>query len=156
MACGSMPLKPVYPLSYNRAGGGLRPLDPRRPRGKQLPDSGERKSPQRRGLVQARVSARELAAWRSKAAAAGVSSSALLRQAMARTGAWTPSASEVERARRREVERARTRELVRIGNNLNQIARWANRHKSAADAGEVSLRLAAIELALRGLTPPAG
>ena len=121
-----------------------------------MPDSGERKSPRRRGLVQARVSARELAAWRSKAAAAGVSSSVLLRQAMARTGAWTPSASEVERARRREVERERTRELVRIGNNLNQIARWANRHKSAADAGEVSLRLAAIELVLRALAPPAG
>ncbi|MCY4599803.1 MAG: MobC family plasmid mobilization relaxosome protein [Acidobacteria bacterium] len=121
-----------------------------------MPDSGERKSPPRRGLVQARVSPRELAAWRSKAASAGVSSSALLRQAMARTGVWAPSANEVERARRREVERERTRELVRIGNNLNQIARWANRHKSAADAAEVSLHLAAIELALRALARPAG
>ena len=139
-----------------RLAGGSAPSTPDDPGEDEVPDSGERKSPRRRGLVQARVSPRELAAWRSKAAAAGVSSSALLRQAMARTGAWTPSANEVERARRRAVERERTRELVRIGNNLNQIARWANRHKSAADAGEVSLRLAAIELALRALAPPAG
>ena len=108
-------------------------------------------SPRRRSLVQARVSARELASWRAKAAA-GVSSSALLRQAMARTGVWTPTAADVER----EVERARTRELARIGNNLNRIARWANEHKSAADAVEVSRHLAAIELALRNLIPPPG
>ena len=92
-----------------------------------------------------------LASWGAKAAAAGVSSSALLRQAMARTGVWTPTAADVERERGREVERERTRELARIGNNLNQIARWANQHKSAADAVEVSRHLAAIELALRDL-----
>ncbi len=136
--------------------GGYAPSTPDDPEEGKVPDSGKQKSPRRRSLIQARVSPRELAAWRSKAAAAGVSSSVLLRQAMARTGAWTPSANEAERARRREVERERTRELVRIGNNLNQIARWANRHKSAADAGEVSLHLAAIELALRALAPPAG
>ena len=115
-----------------------------------LTDAGERKS-QRRTLVQARVSAEELAAWRSKAAAAGVSSSVLLRQAMARTGAWTPSPAYVERERERKVERGRTREVARIGNNLNQIARWVNAHKSSADAGEVLIRLVAIEQALRGL-----
>jgi len=116
-------------------------------------DSGARKS-QRRTLVQARVSAEELAAWRSKAAAAGVSSSVLLRQAMVRTGAWTPSSSDVERERAREVERGRTREIMRIGNNLNQIAKWANVHKSSADAGEVLVRLVAIEQALRELALP--
>ena len=61
--------------------------------------------------------------------------------------------TDVERERGREVERERTRELARIGNNLNQIARWANEHKSAADAVEVSRHLAAIELALRDLAP---
>ena len=102
--------------------------------------SGKRKS-QRRNLVQARVSSAELAAWRSKAAAAGVSSSVLLRQAMFRTGAWTPSSADVERERAREVERGRTREIARIGNNLNQVARWVNAHKSSADAGEVQERV---------------
>ena len=118
-----------------------------------MPDSGERKSQRRRSFVQARVSARELASWRAKAVAARVSSSALLRQAMARTGVWIPTAADVERERGREVERAQTRELARIGNNLNQIAPWANEHKSAADAVEVSCHLAATELALRDLAP---
>ena len=63
------------------------------------------------------MSAAELAAWQAKAAAAGVSLSALLRQAMARTQTWTAPA--------REVERERTRQIARIGSNLNQIARWA-------------------------------
>ena len=104
-------------------------------------------------LVQARVSPEEYAAWTAKAAAAGVSSSALLREAMTRTGVWTPTSDDVERKRAREVERERTREIARLGNNLNQIARWANRHQSALDAVEVIVHLAAIERALRSLTP---
>ena len=66
----------------------------------------------------ARVSPTKLADWRAKAAAAGVPLSALLRQAMARTRTWT--------ARAAAVERERTRQIARIGNNLNQIARWAS------------------------------
>ena len=114
-------------------------------------DSGEQKSRRRRTLVQARVSEDELAAWRTKAAAAGLSSSQLLREAMARTGVWTPTSADVERARVRAVERDRTREIARIGANLNQIARWSNRYKTSADAGEVLVRLVAIEEALRAL-----
>lgn len=104
-------------------------------------------------LVQARVSPEEFAAWTAKAAAAGVSSSALLREAMTRTGVWTPTSDDVERKRARKVERERTREIARLGNNLNQLSRWANRHKSALEAVEVIVHLAAIERALRGLTP---
>lgn len=37
------------------------------------------------------------------------------------------------------------RELARIGNNLNQIARWANTYKSDAEAIEVLQALIAIE-----------
>ena len=48
---------------------------------------------------------------------------------MARTRTWT--------ARAAEVERERTRQVSRIGNNLSQIARWANTHKGAAEAVEV-------------------
>ena len=115
-------------------------------------DSGERKRPLR-PLVQARVSPDDLAAWRSKAAASGVSSSALLRQAMTHTEVWTPTLDDAERKRAREVERERTREIARLGNNLNQIARWANRHKSALEAVEVIVQLTAIERALRDLAP---
>ena len=72
---------------------------------------------------------------------------------MAHTGVWTPTSDDVERKRAREVERERTREIARLGNNLNQIARWANRHKSSLEAVEVIVHLAAIERALRDLAP---
>ena len=68
-----------------------------------------------------------------KAAEAGVPLSDLLRQAMARTRTWTAAAAEVERER--------TRQIARIGNNLNQIARWANTHASAMDAIEMIANL---------------
>ena len=114
-----------------------------------MPDSSNRK----RHLVQARVSPAAFAAWTAKAAAAGVSSSALLREAMTHTGVWTPPADAAAREHAREEERARTREVARIGNNLNQLAKWANRYQSAADAVEVIVHLAAIERALRDLAP---
>ena len=89
------------------------------------------------------MSADELAAWRAKAAAAGVSLSELLRQAMARTQIWTAPA--------REVERARTRQIARIGSNLNQIARWAHTHLDDLAAVEILAHLVAIERALTAL-----
>ncbi len=69
-------------------------------------------------MVAARVTTAEHAAWRDKAAAAGLSPSALLREAMARTRTWTAPAMAVESER--------TRQIARIGNNLNQLARWAS------------------------------
>ena len=91
-------------------------------------------------MVAARVTPAEHAAWREKAAAAGVSPSVLLREAMARTHAWTASA--------RSVERERTRQIARIGNNLNQLARWANTHASAAEAVSVIAHLVSLERSL--------
>ena len=95
----------------------------------------------RTAVVRARVTPAEHAAWQAKAAAAGVSPSGLLRQAMARTRTWTAAAANVERER--------TRQVARIGNNLNQIARWANTHASGFDAVEVIAHLIAIARALR-------
>ena len=94
-------------------------------------------------MVAVRVSPTEFADWRAKAAATGVPLSALIRRAMARTRTWTAA----------EVERERTRQVSRIGNNLNQIARWANTHKGAAEAVEVIVHLVPIERALRALAP---
>ena len=68
-------------------------------------------------MVAARVTPAEHAAWQAKAAAVGVSPSRRLRPAMARTRTWTAAAADVERER--------TRQVARIGNNLNQLARWA-------------------------------
>ena len=49
---------------------------------------------------------------------------------------------------RRAAQRERVREIARIGSNLNQIARWANTYKDAAEAVEVVAHLAAIERTL--------
>ena len=94
-------------------------------------------------LVAVRLTPGESADWRAKAKAAGVPLSALIRRAMARTRTWTVPAAEVERER--------TRQVSRIGNNLNQIAKWANTHKGAAEAVGVVTRLVAIERALKTL-----
>ena len=91
-------------------------------------------------MVAARVTPAERAAWREKAAAAGVSPSALLREAMARTRTWTASA--------RGVERERTRQIARVGNNLNQLSRWVNTHKTAAVAVTVIAHLVSFERSL--------
>ena len=91
-------------------------------------------------MVAARVTPAEHAAWREKAAAAGVSPSALLREAMARTHTWTATA--------RAVERERTRQIARLGNNLNQLARWATPMPRPSEAVQVIARLASFERAL--------
>ena len=91
----------------------------------------------RTAVVRARVTPAEHADWQAKAAAAGVSPSRLLRQAMARTRTWTAAAAQVERER--------TRQVARIGNNLNQIARWANTQATPIDAIEIIVHLIAIE-----------
>ena len=93
---------------------------------------------QRRSVIaHARVSPEELAEWHAKAEAAGVTLSELVRQAMGRTRTWTAKSAAAEREKLRQV--------ARIGNNLNQIARWANTYKQAADAAEVIAHLLAIE-----------
>ena len=48
------------------------------------------------------------------------------------------------------------RQVARIGNNLNQIARWANTYKSAAKATQVIASLAKIESSLLELKHRAG
>ena len=64
---------------------------------------------------------------------------------MARTRTWTTPAAEVERGR--------TQQVARIGNNLNQIACWANTHKGAVEAVEVIAHLIAIKRGFAALTP---
>ena len=66
-----------------------------------------------RRTATARVSPAELADWQAKAAAAGVSLSAPLREAMARTRTWTAPAAAVERER--------TRQIARIGSGLSVV-----------------------------------
>ena len=102
----------------------------------------------RTGQLHLRVSPAEVADWRAKSAAVGVPLSDLLRQAMARTRTWTAAAAEVERER--------TRQVARIGNNLNQVARWANTHASGFEAVEVIVHLVDIASTLRAVARVGG
>ena len=97
--------------------------------------------PNRAIWVKIRAREEERAEWHAKARRAGLSLSALVRRAIGRTRTWTVA--------HREVERARVVELARIGNNLNQIARWANTHKACAEAVEVLAHLVALRREIR-------
>ena len=94
--------------------------------------------------VKIRASEAERAEWHGKARSAGLTLSDLVRRSVGRVRTWTVAHAEVERER--------TRELARLGNNLNQIARWANTHKGAIEAVEVIGHLIAIERALAAQT----
>lgn len=93
--------------------------------------------------VLVRLPREELAEWHAKAKAAGVSLSALIRQAMHRTQTWTAQA--------RDIEQQKVLKLAKIGNNLNQLARWANTYKHQVEALEVLGQLSATERELRAL-----
>ena len=95
--------------------------------------------------VKVRASEAERAEWHAKARAAGLTLSDLVRRSVGRTRTWTVAHAEVERER--------TCQVARIGNNLNQIARWANTHREAIEAVEVMGHLVAIRRALAALAP---
>ena len=59
------------------------------------------------------------------------------------------------RLRQTPLEKERVRQLARIGANLNQLARWANRWKARADALTVLTTLASLEREVHKTdTPP--
>ena len=102
-------------------------------------------------LLQLRCTPAERERWRAKATEAGVSVSALLRDAL--------DGAKARRRRRSLADPALVRELARVGNNLNQLARWANRDKGGVEAVAVLARLVEIErelVALRGAAERAG
>lgn len=93
--------------------------------------------------------------WRRRAEAAGLSLSDFVRSAVdARqtTGIAPPG----KRRRRRNYTPADpelVRQVARIGNNLNQIARWVNIHKSGIEAVELLAHLSALGRAFSSLLP---
>ena len=98
--------------------------------------------------VKVRSSEAERAEWHAKARSEGLTLSDLVRRSIGRLHTWTVAHAKVERER--------TPQVARIGNNLNQIARWANTHKEAIEAVEVIGHLIAIERGLAALTPAEG
>ncbi len=100
----------------------------------------------RTNVVTIRLTDEERLEWETKAKMAGVNLSTLIREAMGRVRVWS--------AKDRNLEQERSREIARIGNNLNQIARWVNRYRTAREAVELFPYLAAIERALKELYYP--
>ncbi len=83
------------------------------------------------------LSESEHLALKNKATIAGLSVSKLIRQVIQTTQSWT--------AEEKEIEVNKIQQLARIGNNLNQIARFCNTHKSATETAQVLSLLVAIE-----------
>ena len=88
--------------------------------------------------IEIRASEADRAQWAGKAKAAGLTLSGLIRQAL-------NDAPMPRRRRRVAVDPALIRELARVGNNLNQLARWANRDREAVEARAVIARLIEID-----------
>ena len=91
-----------------------------------------------------RVTPTEKLAWQEKAVLSGLTLSNLIRQAMSKTRTWTASNSSLVQEQ--------TRQIARIGNNLNQIAKWANTYKQTAEAIEVIQALRLIQETLHELS----
>ena len=96
-------------------------------------------------VLRVRATSEEIDGWKATARASGMPLSELVRRSIGRARAWSPD--------RAAIERDRTLQLARIGNNLNQLARWANAHKRAADAVRVTAALAALQRDLDALSP---
>lgn len=94
--------------------------------------------------IKIRLSKPEKLEWQEKAVRAGIPLSSLIREAMSKTRTWT--------AGDRALVQEQTRQISRIGNNLNQIAKWANTYKSTAEALEVIEVLRTIEQSLNQLS----
>lgn len=78
---------------------------------------------------------------RTKAEQVNLSMADFIREALTRATPWTVTD--------KKIESEKIRQLARIGNNLNQIARFANTHKSGADATEICRHLVSIEHELK-------
>lgn len=100
---------------------------------------------ERPGWVKVRATSEQRGRWQAVAAAKGVSLSELVRQGLDGVRA------RPRRHQPRAVDPELVRELARVGNNLNQLARWANREKGGAEAVAVVARLIELDRELAAL-----
>ena len=104
-----------------------------------------RRARERPAWVKVRATSEQRTRWQAVAAAKGVSLSELVRQGLDGLRARS------RRHQPRTVDPVLLRELARVGNNLNQLARWANREKGGADAVAVVARLIELDRELGAL-----
>jgi len=96
--------------------------------------------------IKVRVTETEKLIIDEKAQTAGVSVAKLIRESLCRVRTWT--------IKDKETERERIREIARIGQNLNQIARWCNLHKSEIDTVQILSALVSIERKIDSFSIP--
>ena len=134
--CGYKYLAPVVIYTHTEAGWGL--LAPKPPGADGKEDYGSLIMVEKKDTyIKIRLTKAEKEEWQEKAVKAGLSLSNLIRQAIVRTQTWT--------APDRGLISEQTRQITRLGNNLNQIAKWANTYKSTAEAIEIIECLREIE-----------
>lgn len=104
-----------------------------------------RRARERPAWVKVRATSEQRARWQAVASAKGVSLSELVRQGLDGLRA------RPRRHQPRAVDPELVRELARVGNNLNQLARWANREKGGVEAVAVVARLIELDRELGAL-----
>lgn len=96
--------------------------------------------------------------WRGHAQAAGLSLADWLRQAVdpgkIRVSNRPTPQTRPKLKRPASTDPALMAGIAKIGNNLNQLARWANSFKSKADSAQVLIALSAIERDISFFLPP--
>lgn len=105
--------------------------------------------------VKVKATEEERRAWYALADASDLSLSNLIRQQMG-AALVKRGPQKKRRNRGRNHDPALVREVAKIGNNLNQIARWANGHKAQAEAEQVIAGLIAVQRQLSFLLPASG
>ena len=94
--------------------------------------------------IKIRASEEQRDVWYDKARTKGVSFSELVRQSL-------DGVRVRKRTQLRRVDPDLLRQLARLGNNLNQLARWANRDQRYADSAAVIARLVEIDRELAAI-----
>ncbi len=97
----------------------------------------------KKAFLQIRVSADQRDQIKEKARAMNTTVTDLILKSIDRVRPVRPQAKSAPEVI--ALEQARIRELAKIGNNLNQIARWCNTYKTSGEASEVLKHLVAIE-----------
>ena len=115
----------------------------------------EKNNKPRAATVRLRLKPAEQADWQAQAEAEGITLSDLIRKRM---GSARPTGIEPKRQRRtgRKADPALLAALGRVGNNLNQVAKWANTYKTDAEARQVLAALVSIERILLSYRPMPG
>jgi len=115
----------------------------------------EKNNKTRAATVRLRLKPAEQADWQAQAEAEALTLSDLIRKRM---GSARPTGIEPKRQRRtgRKADPALLAALGRVGNNLNQVAKWANTYKTDAEARQVLAALVSIERILLSYRPMPG